>query len=117
ILKNFDEGGALVNGGVLQCVLQMRLEDVHGACDKGRFSANGQRDGIEWPIDGAKRRRFSLLIELGGGRVLTFRQAVDAVIEEENFEPDFAPQHMNSVIPADGKGIAVSGGDPYFQVR
>src|SRR5262249_18926088 len=44
-------------------------------------------------------------------------EAVDAVVEEQDFEADIAAEHVNGVIPADGESVAVTGGDPDFEVR
>src|ERR1700675_685135 len=54
VLQDFDVGRALVRGGFLQSVLQMLLENVHGAGQERRFRANRQRNGIERAIRGAE---------------------------------------------------------------
>ncbi len=50
------------------------------------------------------------------GRILALGEPVNFVVEEENFQADVAAQHMNGVISADGKRIAITCGDPYFEV-
>src|SRR6266850_1185105 len=56
VLEDFDVGGTFVRGGVPQRVLQVALEDVDGTGDEGGFSADGQRNGIEWTVHRAEGR-------------------------------------------------------------
>ena len=116
ILQNLDVGGALVRGGFFQRVLQVLLENVDRARDEGGFRADGERDGIERAVGGAERSGFRFLADFGCGRILAFGEAVNFIVEHQHFEADIAAQHVDGVIAADGKGIAVTGGDPDFEI-
>src|SRR5713226_9268289 len=107
VLENLHKRRAFVCGGVLQRLFEVHLEDVDGACHEGRFRTDGQRHRIEGPVHGPEWRRFGLLVELRGRRVLAFRQTVDLIVEEQDLDADVAPQHMNGVIPADRKRVAI----------
>ncbi len=116
ILQNFDVGGALVSGGFLEDFFKVLLKDVYSAGDERGFRTNGERDGIEGAVGGAVGSRFCFLADFGCGRILAFRQAINSVVEHQNFEADVAAQHVDGVIAADGEGIAVTGGDPNVQI-
>jgi hypothetical protein len=47
---------------------------------------------------------------------LALGEAVDAVVEEKDFEADVAAQHVDGVVAADREGVAVTGGYPNFEV-
>ena len=47
---------------------------------------------------------------------MALREPINFIIEEKNLDADVAAKHVNGVIAADGKGIAVAGGHPNFQV-
>ena len=115
VLQDFDVGRALVRGGFLQSVLQVLLEDVHRAGHEGGFRADGQRQRIERARVGAERSGLGLLAEFGSRRILALGEAVDAVIEHQHLDAHVAAQHVNGVIAADGKRVAVAGGDPDFE--
>src|SRR6202041_1191394 len=44
-------------------------------------------------------------------------QAINLIVEHQNFQADVAAQHVNGVIAADGKRIAIASGDPDVEVR
>src|SRR5207302_21351 len=113
---NFDERGTFVRGGLFQCVLKMALKDVDAARDESGFRADGERNRIEGTIEGAVRSGFGFFVQLGSRRILALGEAVNAVVEEKNFEADVAAKHVNRVIAADGKGVTVTSGDPNFEI-
>src|SRR4029077_10730874 len=76
----------------------------------------GKRNWIERAVERTKWRRLGFLVEFGCWRILAFRQAIDAVIEEQNFQADVSPEHVNRVIAADGERIAIPGRDPDFEL-
>src|SRR5579859_357497 len=94
----------------------MALENIDAAGDERGFGADGEGNGIERAIERAVRRGFCFFVQLGRRRILAFGEAVNAIVEKENFEADVAAEHVNGVIAADGEGIAVTGGDPNFEV-
>jgi len=116
VLEDFDEGGAFVLGGLLESVFEVALEDVHGARDESGFGADGERNRIEGAIERTEWGGLRLFVEFGRRRILTFCEAVDAVVEEQNFQADVAAEHVNGVVAADGESVTVAGGDPDFEV-
>src|SRR6202043_1969724 len=44
-------------------------------------------------------------------------QAVNPIIEHEDFQANIAPKHVDRVVAADREGIAVAGHDPNLQIR
>ncbi len=50
------------------------------------------------------------------GEYWPFRQTVNLIVEQQNFEAHVAAQHVNRVVAADGKRVAVAGGHPNIQV-
>src|SRR5882724_6751493 len=105
-----------MRGGLFQRVLEVALKDVDAARDESGFRADGERNRIEGTIEGAVRSGFGFLVQLGSRRILALGEAVDAIVEEKNFEADVAAKHVNGVIAADGKGVTVAGGDPNFEI-
>src|SRR5205807_6648571 len=55
--------------------------------------------------------------ENGRWAVLSFRQTVDAVIEENVIDIQVATQHVHEMIAANGQGIAVSRDHPNAEFR
>src|SRR4030095_2583750 len=74
VLKDFNEGGALVRGGLFQGVFQMSLEDVDGAGDESGFGAYGQRNRVEGAIQRAVGGGLGFLIEFRRWRIMSLRQ-------------------------------------------
>ena len=105
-----------MRGGLLERVLQMLLQDVHGARHESGFRADGQRQRIERPRVRAERSGLGLLAEFRSRRVLPLGQAVNAVVEHQHLDAHVAAQHVNGVIAADGKRVAVAGGHPDFEL-
>src|SRR2546428_13636267 len=93
----------------------MLLEDVHRASNKGGFRADRQGHGIERAIERAEGSGLRLLMEFGSRGILSLRQAIDAVVEEEDFDTDVAAEHGDGVVAADGEGVTVAGGYPDLQ--
>src|SRR4029077_2326589 len=116
VLQNLDKRGAFMRGGMPQRVLEVLLEHIDGARNKRGLRADGKRNWIERAVERTKWRRLGFLVEFGCWRILAFRQAIDAVIEEQNFQADVSPEHVNRVIAADGERIAIPGRDPDFEV-
>ena len=100
-----------------QGFLQVLLEDVHGTGDESSFGTDSERNGVEGTIGGAEGRGLGFLSDFGGRRVLAFGQTVNFVVEHQDFQADVAAQHVDRVIAADGKRIAVAGSDPDVEVR
>ena len=47
---------------------------------------------------------------------MAFGKAVNFIVEHQDFEADVAAQHVNGVVAADGKRVAVAGGYPDVEV-
>src|SRR5207249_10203359 len=56
------------------------------------------------------------LAELGLWGVLALRQAVDAVVEQDNRDVDVAAQRVQKVVAADTEAVAVAGDDEDLEV-
>ena len=117
VLQNFDVRRTLVRRRLLQCFLQMLLKNIHGARDERRLRPDRQRNRIERAIGRAERSRFCFLAHFGRRRKLALRQTVNSVVEHEYFQTDVAAQHVDRVIAADRKRIAVARHHPNFQIR
>src|ERR1700690_2982359 len=94
----------------------MRLENINRARHKSGLSADGKGDRIKGTIGRAEGSGLGDLVKFGSGRILSFGQAINAVIEEEHLDAHVAAQHVDGVISADGESIAVAGGHPNFQL-
>ena len=75
------------------------------------------RDRVERVVDRADRRRLGDLADLRGRRVLALGQAVDAVVEEQDVDVDVAAQHVDQVVAADARAVAVAGDHPHRRAR
>src|SRR5580658_6170161 len=116
VLENLDEGGAAMSVGPFDHIAKVLDLNVHRTGDEGGMDAEGDGDRIEGEINGADRSRLGDLADFGGRRILPFGQAVDTVVEEQEFEIDVAAEHMHQMVAADGEAIAVTGNDPYVEV-
>src|SRR5690348_12637842 len=54
-------------------------------------------------------------MKLGSGRVLSFGQAVDAIVEKEDLNADVSAQQVNGMVSSDGQRVAIACGYPNFQ--
>ena len=116
VLVDLDESGAVVRGGAMEDLLQVRAEDVDGPRDEGRLGAEGQARRVERPVDRPVRRRLGLLADLGRRRVLALRQPVDPVVEHQDLESDVAAQDVDEVVAADRQQVPVAADDPDGEV-
>src|SRR2546425_1455467 len=81
------------------------------------FGSDGQRNGIERPVQRSEGRRFRFLVEFRGGRILALGQAVDLVVEQQHLDANIPAQHVDGVITANRERISVARCHPNFQVR
>src|SRR5271155_1140525 len=116
VLQDFDVGGTLMRCWFPQGFFQVLLEDVHGARDESGFGTERERERTERAIHGTEGRGFGLLADFRCGRVLAFGEAVNFIVEHQDFEADVAAQHVNGVVAADGERVAVAGGYPYVEI-
>ncbi len=117
VLVDLDEGRALVRGRPLQGRLaggagRRRRERATKVASAPRARESGLNGRSTEPVG----RRLGLLAQLRGRRVLALGQAVDAVVEQQDLEPDVAAQHVDQVVAADRQRVAVAGGDPHLEV-
>ena len=117
ILQDLNVGRAAMRRGLLEHFFEMPLHDVHRAGHESGLRSDGQRQRIERAGIGAVRSGLGLLAEFGSGGILPLGQAVNPVVEHEHLDAHVAAQHVNGVVAADRQGIAVTGGDPDFEVR
>ena len=68
----------------------MLLEDVHGTRDESGFGADRERDRIERAVGGAVGRGLGFLSDFGGRGVLAFGEAVNFVVEHQDFQANVA---------------------------
>src|SRR5262249_10517277 len=83
----------------------------------GGFGGKRHRQRVERVIDDAVGRRFVLLAKLRRRRILALRQAVDAIVEEQDVDIEVAPDRVNKVIAADRQGVPIAGDYPPRQLR
>jgi hypothetical protein len=116
VLQHLDERRAAVLGSGAQDLDEALLVAIDGAGDERRAGADGERQRIERRVDRAGGRRLGDLADLARRRGLALRQAVDAVVEEQDLDRDVAAQRVDQVVGADRQRIAVAGDDPHRQV-
>ena len=85
--------------------------------DKGSFRAQGNGEGIEGLIQRAKRGRLGFCALSAGGRILSFGQAVDSVIEHKDVKVYVTSQGVDQVVTANTQGVAIAGDNPDREVR
>src|SRR5438876_528326 len=66
---------------------------------------------------GAERRGFRDLAELARGRVLTLREAVDPVVEQQDRHVHVPAEHVEHVVAADRQPVAVPRHDEHLEIR
>ncbi len=98
VLIDFDDCRALMQGSATQGFAQVLDVRVDRACDESRFGTKGDHDRVQRMIDGSHRRALGDGAFGAGGRILTFGQSINAVIEHHQREIHIAPQQMNEVI-------------------
>jgi len=91
--------------------------NVNGTGGECRAGTDGNRQRIQRPIHRTKGRTLRFRPGRTGGRVLTFGQTVNLVVEHDHFQIHVATQHVHEVIPADRQGITVTGDHPDLQIR
>src|SRR3989454_2212974 len=117
VLEDLLERGALVVGGAPQHLLHVRDVAVHRARDEGGAAAEREREGVHRAIGGAERRGFRDLAELARGRVLTLREAVDPVVEQQDRHVHVSAEHVEHVVAADRQPVAVPRHDEHLEIR
>ena len=116
ILVDLDKRGALVGCRPPQRLGQVVDIDVNSTGDKGRLSADGERQGPQRIVDGTQRTRLGARAGARGWRVLALGQAVNLVVEEDDLEIDVAANGVDQVIAADGQPVAIAGDNPDLEV-
>ncbi len=84
--------------------------------DKGGLGADRHGDGVERLFDRAKRRTLCFVARQRRGRVLAFGQAVDTVVEKDDFDVRVAAQRMKQVVAADRERVPVASDHPDAQI-
>ena len=116
VLVDLDERRADVLGGALQDVFQMLHIDVDRAGGECRLGADGDADRADRIFRRAHRRALGLLALLAGRGILALGQAVDAVVEQQDFHVDVSADDVHEVIAADGQAVAVAGDHPDVEI-
>src|SRR3989442_516726 len=80
-------------------------------------STEREREGVHRAIGGAERRGFRDLAELARGRVLTLREAVDPVVEQQDRHVHVSAEHVEHVVAADRQPVAVPRHDEHLEIR
>ena len=117
VLIHLDERRSVVGVGRGEGLLHVGPVHVVGPRDEGRLGADGQADRVEGMVDRAERSRLGHLAGLRCRRVLPLGQPIDLVVEDQDVEPDVAPEGVDEVIAADAQGIAVATDHPDVEVR
>ena len=117
VLIDLQEGGPLVFGGPFQDrgqVLRMRIDRAR---HKGRLRGQRNRNRVQRLLHRAHRRRLRHRPRPRRGRILTFRQSVYPVVEENDVQIHIAPDRMKQMVAADRKAVPVPGDHPDTQLR
>ena len=88
----------------------------NGTCKEVSASAEAQFGRAEGVFNGAIGARLADKAAWTGGRVLSFGQSVDAVVEQYHVEVDIAPHGVYKVVSADGKSVTVAAYLPHGKV-
>src|SRR5579875_768542 len=102
--------------GALEHIPQVFLFNVYRPTDEAGVSTERHRYGVEWIIYGACWRRLGDLSDFGCRRVLPFGQAVDSVVEQQDFQVNISSEGMDEMVATDGQAIAVASHYPYVQL-
>ena len=105
-----------VLGRPLEHFAQVLDFGVDGAGDERGLAADGDRERVERVVDRAHRRALGLFAERRRGRVLALREAVDAVVEQDDVDVDVAADGVHQVVAADREAVAVARDDPDVQI-
>src|SRR5579884_874437 len=112
VLVDLDESRPAVGRGAAEGFRQVVDVHVNRPGHEGRLSADGQRQGPQGIVDGAKRTRFGPSADPGCRRVLSLGQAINLVIEQDNLQIDIAANGVDQVVAANRESVAVAGYDP-----
>src|SRR5207249_4406700 len=109
VLINFEEGGAAVFGRAADHRLHMFWIAVESPRDEGCLGAKSDKKRIKRMVDRSIGSRFCYLTELRGGGVLTLRQAVDLIVEEQDLQIDVPTAGVDEMVPADTEPVTITG--------
>ena len=84
--------------------------------DERRFRSNGHRQWTERVVNTAQRRGLGFLAKLRSRRVLTFGQAVNAIVEQQHDHADVSSDGVEQMVAADAQTVAVTGDDPDLEI-
>ena len=89
----------------------------HGACEEVPACAEAKFSRVERVLHRAVGRRLADEAARRSRGVLSFRQTVDAVVQQDHVDVHVAADGMDEVVAADGQAVAVARNLPYGDVR
>ena len=116
VLQNLANGGALVGHSCLQYFYGPRSIGSYRAGKETAAGTEAKLCRVEWIFYRTVGRRLADETTWGGRRILTFGQAVDAVVQQNHVQVDVTAYGVDEVITADGQTVTVAGDLPYRQV-
>ena len=116
VLEDLDEAGAFVGLGGLEGFDHVLGVGVDGAGEECGFCTECELHGVDRVVEGAHGGGLGLHPDTGGGAVLAFGEAVDAVVEEEDIDVEVTAENVEEVVPADAEAIPVPGNHPDGEV-
>jgi hypothetical protein len=116
VLQDLDEGGAGVLVSAPEHLLKMPGIVVDRPRREGRPRPEGEADRVEGVIDRTHRRRGGHHVESRRRRVLALREAIHAIVEEEDLEVEVAPDRVKQVVAADRQPVAIPRHHPHREL-
>ena len=107
---------ALVAGGGNHALDRVGNVGIDGTGKEIAAGTETELSGAEGVLDRSPGRRLGDESAVGGGGVLTFGEAVDFVVEEDDVEVDVAAHRVDEVVAADSEAVAVAGDVPDGEV-
>ncbi len=116
VLINLDKRCSLVSGSSLERFTQVSHIGIDGPGDKRCFGTECDAQRAERMVDRTHRCALGDLAFDTGRTVLPLGQTINPIVEQHHVHIQIASQHMDEVIAADRKRIAVTGDHPNHQV-
>ncbi len=116
VLQDLADAGSLVVVGGLQHLDGTGGIGGHSAGEEMAAGAEAELSGAEGIFDGAIGAGLGYEATRRGGAVLPFREAVDAVVQQNHVEVDVAAVGVDEVVAADGEAVAVAADLPHVEL-
>ena len=116
VLKNLADAGPFVGMGGLQHLNGAWGIGSHGAGEEVTAGTKAEFSGAERILDGAVGAGLGDKASGRGGAVLTLRETVDTVVQQNHVEIDVATVSVDEMVSADGKTVTVAANLPHVEL-